>query len=158
MVSAKTIKSGIYSSFSDIATRIGYSEIHGMIIGALLVNNRKMALQDLAEETGYSLSTVSLSLDFLELMGMIKKVKNVGDRKLYIELQGDLLEGLMKAFVLNLQKNIKITLESFGNFRTELEGLKDEDGKKVKKSLETLENQVKRLENYINMFSKLKLP
>ena len=129
-----------------------------MIIGALLVNNKRLSLQELAEETGYSLSTVSLSLDFLEVMGMIKKVKNVGDRKLYIELQGDLLEGLKRAFVLNLQKNISGTLENFERSKTDLDGIKSEESKKVRKALETLEGQVKRLENYINMFSKLKLP
>jgi DNA-binding transcriptional regulator GbsR (MarR family) len=152
------IKKSIYNAFSDIASSIGYSDMHGRIIAALLTNNNRLSLQELAEETGYSLSTISLSLDFLELLGMIKKAKNVGDRKLYVELQGDLLEGLKRAFVLNLQKNIGSTLGNFDKYREELRHSKDEKSKKVMKTLDTLEREIKRLENYINLLSKLRLP
>jgi DNA-binding transcriptional regulator GbsR (MarR family) len=158
MTDSKEIKKSIYSSFAEIASSIGYSDIHGRIIGALLVNNKKLSMQDLAEETGYSLSTISLSLDFLEVMGMIKKIKNAGDRKLYIELQGDLLEGLKRAFVLNLQKNIGSTLGSFESYKDELSKTKGEESKKVMKVLNTLEGEIKRLNNYVNLLSKLKLP
>jgi DNA-binding transcriptional regulator GbsR (MarR family) len=154
----KEIKRNIYSAFSDIASTIGYSDMHGRIIAALLVNNKRLSLQELANETGYSLSTISLSLDFLELMGMIKKVKNVGDRKLYVELQGDLLEGLKKAFVLNLQKNITGTLEAFGGYKDILSSSKDDESKSALKVLNTLEGEIKRLEKYINLLSKLRLP
>jgi DNA-binding transcriptional regulator GbsR (MarR family) len=86
------IEKDIYSCFASIATTIGYSEIHGRIIAALTVSGKKMSLQELADKTGYSISTLSLSLDLLEFFGMVKKIKNAGDRKLYIELHGDLLE------------------------------------------------------------------
>ena len=152
------IKKSIYSAFSDIASSIGYSDMHGRIIAALLTNNNRLSLQELAEETGYSLSTISLSLDFLELLGMIKKAKNVGDRKLYVELQGDLLEGLKRAFVLNLQKNIGSALGDFKGYREELKSSDDANSKKVMKTLDKLEGEIKRLENYINLLSKLRLP
>ena len=76
MTEVKEIKKSIYSAFSEIASSIGYSDTHGRIIAALLVSNKKLSLQDLAKETGFSISTISLSLDFLEFLGMIKKVKN----------------------------------------------------------------------------------
>ena len=152
------IKKNIYSSFADIAATIGYSEIHGRIIASLLVCNKKLSLQDLAKETGYSVSTLSLSLDLLEFLGMIKKIKNAGDRKLYVELQGDLLEGLKKAFVLKLQKNINNSLSNFENYKELLKNSSDKDRKKVMEALNTLEDEIKKLNNYINLLSKLKLP
>ena len=69
------IKKKIYSSFSNTASSIGYDEIHGRIIAALILNDSEMSLQKLSEETGYSSSSISLSLDLLEVLGIIKKVK-----------------------------------------------------------------------------------
>jgi len=112
----------------------------------------------LAKETGYSISTISLSLDLLEFLGMIKKIKKAGDRKLYIELQGDLLEGLKRAFILKLQKNITDSLNSFEKYKEILKESRDNKKKKVMNLLNTLEKEIKKLDNYINLLSKLKLP
>ena len=158
MIEVNEIKKNIYTAFSDIASSIGYSDIHGRIIAALLVFDNKLSLEELAKETGYSISTISLSLDFLELLGMIKKVKKVGDRKLYIELQGNLLEGLKRAFILKLQKNITEALTNFENYKETLKKLKDDEGKKVLMVLNILEKEIRRLDTYINLLSKLKLP
>ncbi len=152
------IKKDIYSTFADIASSIGYSEIHGRIIGALLVSNKKLSLQDLAKETGYSISTISLSLDLLEFLGMIKKIKKAGDRKLYIELQGDLLEGLKKAFIIKVQKNISDSLNKFEKYKETLKKSKNKEKKKVMNVLNILEEEIKKLENYINLLSEIKLP
>ncbi len=152
------VKKDIYSTFADIASSIGYSEIHGRIIAALLVSNKKLSLQELAIETGYSISTISLSLDLLEFLGMIKKIKKAGDRKLYVELQGDLLEGLKRAFILKVQKNITDSLNSFEKYKEILNKSRDNNKKKVMNVLNTLEEEIIKLDNYINLLSKLKLP
>ncbi len=152
------IKKDIYATFADIASSIGYSEIHGRIIAALLVSDGKLSLQELAKETGYSISTISLSLDLLEFLGMIKKIKKVGDRKLYVELQGDLLEGLKRAFIIKVQKNITHSLNSFKEYKEILKISKDNNKKKIMSLLNTLEEEVKKLESYINLLSELKLP
>lgn len=151
------IKKDIYSTFSEIASSIGYSEIHGRIIAALLVSDRKLSLPDLAKETGYSISTISLSLDLLEFLGMIKKIKKAGDRKLYVELQGDLLEGLKRAFILKLQKSISNSFNSFGKYKEALKNSNDKDKKKVMDVLTTLEKEIEKLDSYIKLLSKLKL-
>ncbi|MFQ6020565.1 MAG: GbsR/MarR family transcriptional regulator [Candidatus Aenigmatarchaeota archaeon] len=147
----KEIEREIYSTFSNIASSIGYSEIHGRIIATLLVKGKKLPLQELAKETGYSTSTISLSLDLLEVLGMIKKIKKAGDRKLYVEIQGDLLEGLKKAFLIRIQKSVDDTLEQFKKYKK----VKD---KNVINTLNILEKEVKRINKYINLLSKLKLP
>jgi len=151
------IEKDLYSSFATVASTIGYSEIHGRIIAALMVGGRKMSLKDLAEKTGYSLSTLSLSLDLLEFFGMIKKIKNVGDRKLYVELHGDLLEGLKRAFVVRIQKSITDSLKKFEEYKESLKASKDKNKNKVMNTLNILEEETKRLDGYINLLSKLKL-
>jgi DNA-binding transcriptional regulator GbsR (MarR family) len=157
MTEVKEIKKSIYSAFSEIASSIGYSDTHGRIIAALLVSNKKLSLQDLAKETGFSISTISLSLDFLEFLGMIKKVKNVGDRQLYIELHGNLLEGLKKAFILKIQKSITDSLNSFESYKEILKKSGDEERKKVMSVLNILEDEIRKLDSYVSLLSKLKI-
>ncbi len=154
----KAIEGKILSTFADVAQAAGYSPLHGRIIGILLVEGKALSLQDIARKTGYSSSMVSLSLDLLELLGVIKRVKKTGDRKLYIRLSGDLLETLKSAFTMKLEKSIGQTLEEFGKNKEELEGLKGPEKKRLLNTLNTLEGEVKRLERYINLLSKIKLP
>lgn len=151
------IERDIYSSFATLASTIGYSEIHGRIIAALMVSGKKLSLQDLAKKTGYSISTLSLSLDLLEFFGMIKKIKNAGDRKLYIELHGDLLEGLKEAFVVRIQKSVNDSLKRFSEYKENLRASKSRESKKVMDVLNILEGEIKRLDKYIKLLAKLKL-
>jgi DNA-binding transcriptional regulator GbsR (MarR family) len=151
------IEKDIYSSFASIASSIGYSEIHGRTIAALMVSNNRLSLQELAEKTGYSISTLSASLDLLEFFGMVKKIKNVGDRKLYVELHGDLLEGLKRAFVMKVQKSITESLERFTGYKESLKTSKDKDKEKVVVALNILEKEIQRLNKYVGLLSKIKL-
>jgi len=154
----KAIENRILSTFADVAQAAGYSPLHGKIIGVLLVEGKALSLQDIAKKTGYSHSMVSLSLDLLEFLGVIKRVKKTGDRKLYIRLSGDLLETLKRAFTMKLEKSIGQTLLDFEENRKELGGLKGPEKARISKTLDTLEKEVKRLERYINLLSKIKLP
>jgi DNA-binding transcriptional regulator GbsR (MarR family) len=156
-MNVEDIERDIYSSFASIASTIGYSEIHGRIIAALMVSEKKLSLQDLSKKTGYSISTLSLSLDLLEFFGMIKKIKNAGDRKLYIELHGDLLEGLKRAFVVKIQKSITDGLNRFEEYKENLKNSKDKNSKRVMEVLNILEEEIKRLDKYINILAKLRL-
>jgi len=151
------IEKDIYSSFATLASTIGYSEIHGRTIAALMVSGEKLSLQELAKKTGYSISTLSLSLDLLEFFGMIKKIKNAGDRKLYVELHGDLLEGLKKAFVVRIQKSVTDSLNRFNKYKENLKVSKGKDKKRVMDALNILEKEIERLDKYINLLSKLRL-
>lgn len=156
-MNTKDTEKEIYSTFADIATAIGYSEIHGRVIAALLVSNRKLSLNELAKKTGYSLSTVSLSLDLLEVLGMIKKIKKAGDRKLYIELQGTLLEGLKNAFLIRIRKSIDDTLAKFEEHKKNLKNDKSKESKNILDILDILEEEVKSVDKYINMLLELQL-
>jgi DNA-binding transcriptional regulator GbsR (MarR family) len=156
-MNVKQVEKDIYSTFAETASSIGYSEIHGRIIAALLVTNKKLSLQELAKKTGYSTSTISLSLDLLELLGMVKKVRKVGDRKLYVELHGDLLEGLKRAFIMRIQKSVSETLNRFEHYKKSLKKEKSEESKRVLRALNILEEEVRRINRYIGLLSKLKL-
>ena len=79
-------------------------------------------------------------------MGIIKKNKKVGDRKLYVKLNGDLLEGLRRALLLKLQKELVLTLNELENCKGKSKGVKK------------LEKEIKRLERYLNSLAAVKIP
>lgn len=148
----------ILENFATVAETIGYSPLHGKIIGVLLIKDRPVSLTELAKDTGYSSSMISLSLDFLEVMEVIRKIKKTGDRKLYVQLNGDLLNILKKAIVTRVKKTLSQSLGEFEESKTHLESLDKEEQKRVKRTLDILEREIKRLDYYVNMLAQIKLP
>lgn len=152
------VKGKIYTAFSNTASAIGYDEIHGRILAALMLNGGSLTLQELADEAGYSSSSISLSLDLLEVLGMIKKVKREGDRKLYVEIDGSLLGGLKKAILIRIQKNIGETLESFESYEKRLEEMDSKKAEKIVKNLENLKENIEKLEDYVEKLAEVEIP
>jgi len=152
------IKKNVYSLFSNVANAIGYSPLHGEIIGMLLINDDIVSLQEIADELGYSISMISLSLDLLEVLGVIKKVKKPGDRKLYVSLHGDLLDILKTAIIFKVQSNIKDSLLGFEESKKHVNKLKLTERKKLEKSIDILEKNIKRLDKYVKLLSEIRLP
>ena len=140
----------IHSTFASVATSLGYSEVHGRIISALLVAGQPLSLEELTQQTKYSPASISLSLDLLEIIGIVKKMKDRGDRKLYAKLDGDLIEGLRSAMMLKLQKEITNTLD-------ELSAIRNSDIK-TKKAVAAVEKEVRRLQEYIKRLSEVPVP
>jgi len=140
------IEEKIHSTFASVVKSMGYSEVHGRIISSLFVADRELSLQELGKRTGYSIPSISISLDLLELIGIIKKKKRVGDRKLYVKLDSDLLEGLRRALLLKVQKELTLTLNELDSYKGRKKGIKK------------LEKEIRRLEKYINSLAAVEIP
>jgi DNA-binding transcriptional regulator GbsR (MarR family) len=154
----KNVEDGVYSIFSELAGMLGYSPIHGKIIGALVAENRPVSLQELAKRTSYSMGMVSLSLDLLEVLGVIKKIKKPGDRKLYLQLEGDLLTILKKAVTMRVQKGVEGSLKDLEEKRKEVQKLQGKEREYLIRTLDILERDIRRLEKYVGLLSVIKLP
>lgn len=154
----RQLEEKILENFAAVAETIGYSPLHGKIIGVLLIEGRPVSLTELARDTGYSSSMISLSLDFLEVMEVIRKIKKTGDRKLYVQLNGDLLSILKKAIVTRVKKTLSSSLSDFEESKTHLENLDKEEQKRVKRTLDILEREIKRLDYYVSMLAQIELP
>jgi len=157
-IDEKQIESKVLSTFATVASTIGYSDLHGKIIAVLMVEEKPVTLDDIAKRTGYSRGMISLSLDLLEVFGVVKKIKKTADRKLYVQLQGDLLECLRKAIMVRLQKSISDSLQEFEESRQALQNFKGPKKKKTMHTLTVLEKQIRRLDKYVFELSKIKLP
>jgi DNA-binding transcriptional regulator GbsR (MarR family) len=158
MGEGKAADDQVFAIFSDLAATLGYSPIHGKIIAALIVEEGPVTLQELAAKTRYSMGMISLSLDLLEVLGVIKKVKRSGDRKLYIQLEGDLLEILKKAVIVKVKKGIDGSLRKIAENRERLMKLPADERRNALKTIEILEREIKRLEHYVGLLSEIKLP
>ena len=152
------IEKRIYNTFSGLAQSMGFSPIHGNIIGALIVGGESLSLQEIAKKTGYSVSMVSLSMDLLEILDIVKRIKKSRDRNLYISLKGNLLDSLKKVLTIRVKKSVTGILSEFGENREKLKHLKGEEKIEVLNAIDTLENEMKRLDNYVNLLSEIKLP
>ncbi|HIJ98758.1 TPA: hypothetical protein H1005_02350 [archaeon] len=153
------IESEIIDTFASISQSLGYSEVHGKILAALLLSGKPLCLEVLAKKTRYSISMISLSTDLLEVIGLIKKSKKPNDRRLYLELSGDLVEALKTAIMLKLSKGFADVQANFSRYKEEI--MKTKGGKEKEyllKSLERLEKETKRIEKYVAELSKIEIP
>ena len=156
---AAAIKDKLYSSFANVAALMGYSEVHGRIIAALTAANSPVSLGDLAKETGYSLSSISTSLDLLEVLGMVRKVKVSGDRRVYVQLDGDLLEGMKRAIVMKGQKGVENAFKEFTHYEAALASLPEgEERDKIANVVTVLRSELERLQLYLDLLSGIQLP
>jgi len=154
---ANGIKEKIYSTFSSIAKSLGYSEVYGRIIACLLINEGPVTLSEVSKETGYSSPMVSLSIDFLENVGMIKRIKKPGDKKLYLQSDGNLLDGLKKVILAKIEKNVSNSLEEFDEYRSKLKRMNNKDSEKLLKAIEILEREIKKMDDYVKVLSEVQL-
>ncbi len=154
----KSIEAKILNTFSSVATTLGYSPIHGKIIGTLIIKGKPVPLQNIAKSAGYSISMVSISIDFLELTGVVKRVKKTGDRKLYIELQGDLLEAVKTLILAKVSKGVKSSIEDFDNEKKKIAKIKNpQERKDIENAVKVLEKEIMRLDRYVKLLSEMKL-
>ncbi|MCK5023192.1 MAG: hypothetical protein KAS04_03395 [Candidatus Aenigmarchaeota archaeon] len=152
------IEKRIYNTFSGLAQSMGFSPIHGNIIGALIVGSESLSLQEIAKKTGYSVSMVSLSMDLLEILDIVRRIKKPRDRNLYISINGNLLDSLKKVLTMRVKKGVVGILTEFDESREKLKHLKGEEKTEVLNAIDTLEKEMKRLDNYVNLLSEIKLP
>jgi len=69
----------------------GFDELSSKLIGILFVEPEEIALDELANRTGYSLSAVSTALKFIERAGIVKRSKKPKSRKVYFYMEKDML-------------------------------------------------------------------
>jgi len=148
----REIENKILSLFSRITSSLGYSQVHGKIIGILMIEGKPLSLQEISKRTRYSLGSISLSLDLLEFFGIIKKFKKSGERKVFVKLTGDLLIGLKNAIILKIEKNAEDVINELEYYKKKV---KD---KKTLKAIKVLEKETKRLKKYVEKISSIKIP
>jgi len=82
----------------DMGKAMGMPELHAKLAGLLFLSSEPIALEDLAEKTGYSLSSVSTALKFLENIHRAKKTRKPGSKKIYYHMDPDVANFMKEMF------------------------------------------------------------
>lgn len=67
----------------QMANLLGHSDAAGALIGSLFVADGPLSMDELVEMTGYSKSTVSINMTFLENQGIVRRMRRPGDKRNY---------------------------------------------------------------------------
>lgn len=71
----------IQNSFIQWARMKGYSDSTGFLAGLVFLSKEPLSLDELCQETGYSKSTVSLNMNLLARLGLVKRIMIRGDKR-----------------------------------------------------------------------------
>ena len=69
----------------------GLSELTSKITGILYSESGEVSLEELAKRTGYCLSAISTEIKVLEGIGIIRRMKKPGSRKVYLFMDKDIM-------------------------------------------------------------------
>jgi len=91
--------------FSGLAKSIGMNDMQGMVVAHLYLEPEPIAMEELAKETGYSLSSISNTVKLLEGIGIIERVRRPGTKKVYLYLEKNLIR-INKRKILAARENM----------------------------------------------------
>lgn len=137
----KGIEERFISVFQRLGSISGMDSLTCRIYGTLYLEPKDMTMEDLAERTGYSLSSISNKIRALESAGIIKKSKKPGSKKVYLFVIKDMLKNFKDIMVKKQQYGISFAKQELPDI---IEDCKDKEKKKI-------------IEGYLNVIMKADL-
>jgi DNA-binding transcriptional regulator GbsR (MarR family) len=125
MKSLEEIEGGLASLWEDMAEGRGFNRVVGRVLITLMIGGRPLSQREIADETGYSLPTVSRALNTLVTLGTGKKIATPGSRlrRYQVEMrpQDLMVSGLAKwlADARSVHRRLSALLEEVGSLRAE---------------------------------------
>ncbi len=102
-----------------VANNYGCSDAVGVLRGTLFLSDRPISMDELAEETGYSKSTVSANMSTLERQGLAKRVVIPGDKRYhYIPVTDH--DSLKKEMIINMRNEMQIIIAAMNRTEEDL--------------------------------------
>lgn len=100
MKTVEDVEREVVSLWEDLAESRGFNRVLGRVLYTLLIEAEPLSQQDLADRTGYSIPTVSRTLNALTSLGTVRKTSMPGSRLAfyYVEVRPHelLSDGLRK--------------------------------------------------------------
>jgi len=105
MNSLQQVKADFVRVYEDIVRAKGLPPIFGIIMANLLLERQELSHKEISELTGYSISSVSRTLDQMVRMGIVRKHKDASLKHFvfhvsvdFLEIAADTLEKMVKAY------------------------------------------------------------
>ena len=130
----------------------GYSDACGVLRGTLFLSEEPLSLDDLAKTTGYSKSTVSLSMNLLENLGIAQPVVIPGDKRSWYVAVSD--PNSMKAALLtNIKNEAQLILNALDQTERALMSCRANTDK-MKSKIEAMRYFYKQIDELLSLISR----
>ena len=135
----------------EIQREKGLDELSSKLIGIMFIEPHDVTLEELSKRTGYSLSAVCTSMKFLEKLGLIKRFKKPGSRKLYFFMGKD-MPSMLTEMVKRFEKYTSTLKTRIPGI---IEAYRKEKSKSSREELKIVEKYYEQLILFDNMMKKL---
>lgn len=109
-----------------MANMLGHSDAAGALMGSLFLAAGPLSMDELVEMTGYSKSTVSTNMAFLENQGIVRRMRKPGDKRNYYVVRRG-IEETFKAENEKIRQIMQIHIAAIGEAEAILEGAEGSD-------------------------------
>ncbi|NHJ47557.1 MAG: hypothetical protein FK733_07205 [Asgard group archaeon] len=156
----KTAKEDFIEFLTNLCRLNGYDELSSRIIALLYIEPKEISLEELAKNTGYSLSAVSMTMKSLDNLGMIKRMRKPGTRKVFFYFEKNFMGKIVEFLSRKLESYIRATKEILPNIIEKYNEEKTEQAKMEQKIVQDYFEDVLIYEgiisNLIEMIEKVK--
>lgn len=116
----RDLKRHILDACVKSADTVGHGSAFGVLRGTLFLAEGPMSLDALAEETGYSKTTVRSSMKVLENLGLAKRVVSPGDKRFRYVMVTD-HDQMRSAIMANMKDEVRLILTALDMTEKEIE-------------------------------------
>jgi DNA-binding transcriptional regulator GbsR (MarR family) len=148
------IEDEMMNVFSRLTSVFNLGDSAPRILAILYLEPGEIAMEELAEKAGYSLSSVSNKMKLFEATGIVERVKKPGTNKAYFMMEKNLLK-------MNIRKLDKMISNNIVPAKEILPRIIEKYSKKVKtnedkEKLKIVENYYKQLKDFEKLLEKWK--
>jgi DNA-binding transcriptional regulator GbsR (MarR family) len=135
-----------------MANMLGHSDAAGALMGSLFLAAGPLSMDELVEMTGYSKSTVSTNMAFLENKGIVRRMRKPGDkRNYYIVWQS--IDETFKAENEKIRQIMQIRIATIGEAERILEGAESDEADRLHRLFSSMKVECVRARRLIELVS-----
>ena len=149
----KSIEKEFIDFYIGVGRTWGLDTLSSKLIGILYLEPEEICIEELAKKTGYSLPSISNKMNFIETMGIVKRIKKPGSKKLFYFMEKDAI----KVARMHFEKIYESEIEPAKKLMPKLldKYKKVNLNNEEKKKLEIIKNYNKQMLNIDKVYSKL---
>ncbi len=145
MNSLEEIKAEFVRIYEDMLRAKGLPTIFGRIMATLLLEGRELGHKEISRLTGYSISSVSRTLDQMVRMGIVRKHKDASLKRFVFQACADFPE-MIASGMETMLKVYEVQRKEMKKLTRKVRSLKSKEKAEINHLLATLENVEKTIE------------
>lgn len=125
----------------NVFKSLGFDTLIGKVVSILFLEPREVSMEELAEKTGYSLSSISTKTKMLVESGAAQRVKKPGSKKIYFHMENDVKKLMLGKFDVMFRVYLNPAIENLpGIIKRYKENTKGTKNQAQRDKLKNIEN------------------